>query len=949
MPNMKLAYLLPLLLLLLPAVVYGQFTAEDSLRAIKMDEGMILRIWSRPESESLTYAELIEVLGDSLSMRRRTGPVTASLAYNYHLIPLYIKNYEPALVKPYIDTAIILRMETGAPTADIAQSYYEKGRVMRLIGDYQSSLRFHEEALRIMDRAITESSLTPFLAEKKAYFLKEAAYAAKLNGNYKLGHLRLAQIPALVPIASKSAQTVFEAMITEADIESEEGNYIRSVQLYELVKSLPYYTDVNDTDRAVVLNNQGLANMRAGSYQEAEGFFKSALIQFNQNRRRDFEIAVLANLIHLNNLRGRPEEAINLLAQADRMLESIPTLRYGNIIGELYVYSGEAASLLGRHEQADSLFARAATTVLEDARLSGPALLPRISGNNIYSQLTLLELLAKKRESFRRRNQLPNALATARTIDTLLRYNREQLNLTASLGQFISRETEQYAEAIDIALKLYRESGDEAYLNEAYQFASEQKSNLLRRYLTSPGLAASLGVAEEVVQEKSELELLILTTERAFQNAVPAARDSLLDSLLRLNATADQLKRRISRDYPSFSQALRGFPAIDPADAARSLENDRMVIEFFLSQDSIYLFTLTKAVGLEVTTVARPPNLAELIGSVVDQGEGTTVLFDLLLTPVLSGRSEITRLQFIPDGDLWKLPFAALSDGDGLLINDYAVSFAYAAPLLFNQNLASRARAQTQKYLGYGISYEGLQSSLTNGEFRSSDLDDLRNMGQLPFAVREVTNAAQTIGGTSYINDGATLQRFLTESAGVEILHLSMHGLLRPNPMESSLVFRAESGGYELLSMKDVLGGHYPAELTVLSACHTGGGPLQTNEGMQSIGRAFTAAGSRATITSTWAARDETTHDILTAFIVELGAGEAKDIALQKAINAYLKNGSLADRVPKKWANLTLTGDVQAINEKPGWKWFLIGLVSALAVGGIWLWKQIRARQQVQV
>lgn len=937
---MKIATLLSVAFMLLPALAQSQFTPEDSLRAIEYDQNLLNTFFGTPETANLPTSEQITLLGEAIAKRQRNGPITVSLANNYHQIARGFKSDHPDLVKPLIDTAITLRIQAGALTVDIAQSHYEKGRILYLLGDFQNCLFFHEEALRIMDQAIDEEGLTPDLARRKAYFLKEAAFAARLNGNYELGRLRLAQIPPLVPIASRYEQTVFEATVTEAEIETLTGNFSRAIQLYENAVSLPYFTNAPVGDKASVQNGQGYVNMLAGKYSKAEVFFNTAAQGFRLMKNQASEASTLINLIQLNNLKNKPDAAEELRKRSELILSDFSGAKYGEIPGELYLYSAEAASQLNQHNRADTLFAKAAAALLENPLLLGPALLPRITGNAIYSQPVLLDMLTKKREAFRRRDQLENALETSRTIDTLLRYNREQLNLTASLGQFITREAEQYAEAINIALELHRSTGDKAYLNEAYRFASGQKSNLLRRYLTSPGLAASFGVPEDVVQEKSDLELKILTTERAFQNAPPAQTNALRDSLLRLNATVDQLKRKISKDYPAFSQALRGFPAIDPADAASTLEDDRMVVEFFLAQDTVYLFTLGKATGLEVFTVTRPANLAELIDSVVDQGEGATALYDLLLAPLLAGQDGITRLQLIPDGDLWRLPFGALFNGDRLLINDYAISFAYAAPLLFNQNLASRARAQTQKYLGYGISYQDLQSKLTNGGFRSADLNDLRGMGQLPFAVREVTNAANITGGTPRLDEIATLERFLEEAAGAKILHLSMHGLLRPNPMESALVFRGEDDGYQLLRMGDVLGGYYPAELTILSACHTGGGALQTSEGMQSIGRAFTAAGSRATITSTWAARDETTHDIITTFSAGIEAGKAKDVALQNAINTYLENASPADRAPKNWANLTLTGDVQPVDSEANWQWFLAGILTILALGGFFFWRR---------
>jgi CHAT domain-containing protein len=936
---MRINYL-TFLLLFCSGLMFGQFTKEDSLRAIAYDQSMYENFTSAEENQDDTYAQWIEKLGALLSKRQREGPLTVELASNYHRMSLSFISVHPELIKPYVDTAIILRKAAGSPTLDIAQSHYEKGRVLQRTGETPGSLFYHEEALKIIDQAIDEESLLPELARRKIYFLKEAAYVAKLNGNYELAKLRLAQIPPLVSFSSGSDRAVYEALITEGDIEMRLQNFARADELYLQAPRLPFHQTRSPQYKSRLIQNRAYNKMLAGNYKEAEILYTAAKQELGlavDNVSKAYEGI---NLIRLNILRGQAQTAANMLPTAELALKKLPGATYGEAPGELYLYSAEAASLLNQHNRADSLFAKAATALLEDPSLSGPALLPRITGNSIYSQTVLLDMLTKKREAFLRRNQLQNALSTAKTIDTLLRHNREQLSLTASLGQFISREAEQYTTAIDIALELYRITGKTSYRNEAFQFASGQKSNLLRRYLTSPGLAASLGVPDSIVQEKSDLELRILTAERALQNAEANDRNTLRDSLLLLNATADQLKRRINEEYPAFSQALRGFPAVDPDVAAASLEGDRLVVEYFLSADSVYVFTLSKASGLEVATLARPSNLTALIESATEQGEGATVLYDLLLAPLLAGRDGITRIQLIPDGELWKLPFAALKSNDRFLIQDYAVSFAYAAPLLFNEGLASRARAQTQKYLGYGISYEDLQSSLTGGGFRSVDLDDMRNMGRLPFAVREIKNAAKATGGVARLDTAATLQRFLSESPEASILHLSMHGLLRANPMESALVFRGEAKDYRLLKMGEVLGGHYPTELTILSACHTGGGSLQTSEGMQSIGRAFTAAGSRATITSTWAARDESTYEILSSFINELKAGEPKDISLQRAINTYLENVSPADRAPRNWANLTLTGDVQPLRKNSNFSWPFLGLLSVITIGGLVFWKR---------
>lgn len=918
---------------------YGQGEVRDTAYWEAYDAAMVDRIWDAMDEP--TYRELFDSLKVELATRLKNGPITESLAYRYHWISLRLKGRFPLEVKPYIDTAIQLRTQVGVPTADIAQSHYEKGKVLRLLGNDQGAHSFFEEGVRIMNQAILELDTTPDLAKRQAYFLIKAAWSAGYNGNFELARLRLKQIPLLLrkDTSSLSANTAYFSLVTEGDIEGLAGNDDKSIEIFQQILQLPYFKKVSSYNQATSRNNLGLKLLRSGLYEEADRQLSAAITIHEKGDRWIGLASSYINMIHLRVLQGRPQEALEFFELAKLAVAKTEGSNKGIVFGELYLYAALAAEQLGQTAQMEEYLAKTADALLADPQLYGPAQLPQIEGNTIYAQPTLLQFLSAKRDIFLNAyqrsddaNDLLLANATSRSIDTLMRLNRDQLNLTASLGQFISKEAEQYTTAVDVALQLYRRTGEVIYLNEAYQFVAGQKSNLLRRYLTSPGLAGTLGVPEAVIEEKKALDLQVLIVEKALQNASGAEETVLRDSLLRLNYHASRLKEEMGEDYPAFSKALRGYTAIDPATACASMPDDQLIVEYFLAADSIYAFTLSKSNGLNIITTARPDNLTDLIGSVVDQGAGATALYDLLVAPVLANRPAITRLQFIPDGELWKIPFSALKRGEDFLIQDYAISFAYAAPLLFDQELASQARAREEEYLGYGISYEDLQEDLSGSGLRSADHQDLRAMGQLPFASKEVQRAAELIGGEYRLNKDASLTNFIRESAGANILHLSMHGILRPNPMESALVFSGnEEEEFALLEMKDVLSGNYPAELTVLSACHTGGGSLQTSEGMQSIGRAFTAAGSRSTITSTWAARDESTHDILGLFFEELKDGAPKDIALQRAIKEYLAAGTAADRRPDHWANLTLTGIVAPIDT--GFPWLLIALGLMTLVG----------------
>ncbi|MFK8164795.1 MAG: tetratricopeptide repeat protein, partial [Lewinella sp.] len=554
---------------------YGQIPERDTAYWEKFDAEMVDRIWDGMEDP--TYRKLFDSLKIEMAIRLQNGPVTESLAYRYHWISLRLKRFFLEDVRPYADTAIMLRIQVNAPTADIAQSYYEKGRVLIRLGSDQEALTFFEEGVRIMSQAIMEEDSTSDLVRRQAYFIKESAVAAGRNGNFELARLRISQIaPLLKKDSSSSAnQTAFETKITEGNLEEFVGNIDKSIELYRQAMQLPYFANPSVGNLGVTKNNLGLKLLKSGRYDEAE---KELTESVNLLENTDNWLNLSSTYINIMDLRvrqNRPQEALDLLDLAESTAKKVDGTNKGIVFGELYLYAAQAAEQLGQTQSMEELLAQSADALLADAQLYGPAQLPHIEGNTIYGQPTLLQFLAAKRDIFLNAyersddtNDLLLAHATSHSIDTLMRLNRDQLNLTASLGQFISKEAEQYTTAVDVSLALYRTTGEATYLNEAYQFVAGQKSNLLRRYLTSPGLAGTLGVPEEVVTEKKNLDLQVLIVERALQNATGTEETELRDSLLRLNYRASRLKETLASEYPAFSKALRGYTAIDPAAAA---------------------------------------------------------------------------------------------------------------------------------------------------------------------------------------------------------------------------------------------------------------------------------------------------------------------------------------------------------------------------------------------
>ena len=98
--------------------------------------------------------------------------------------------------------------------------------------------------------------------------------------------------------------------------------------------------------------------------------------------------------------------------------------------------------------------------------------------------------------------------------------------------------------------------------------------------------------------------------------------------------------------------------------------------------------------------------------------------------------------------------------------------------------------------------------------------------------------------------------------------------------------------------------------LAVLSACQTGLGDVESNEGVYGLQRAFKLAGAETLIMSLWEVDDRATSLLMKAFYEEYLSGKTKDSAFRNAINSIRtykdKNGDEPFSSPFYWAAFIL-------------------------------------------
>ncbi|NEQ50693.1 MAG: CHAT domain-containing protein [Leptolyngbya sp. SIO3F4] len=293
-------------------------------------------------------------------------------------------------------------------------------------------------------------------------------------------------------------------------------------------------------------------------------------------------------------------------------------------------------------------------------------------------------------------------------------------------------------------------------------------------------------------------------------------------------------------------------------------------------------------------------------------------LYNLLIDPIaeLLPDDPEAPVVFVPQGELFLLPFPALvnSNGDYLLEQHTLLT----SPSIQVLSLTEKMAASKQTHLSfYGI--ESLNAPLivgnptmptvvlrdATGRFTEEPLPDLPGAGQ------EAEDIATFLNTSALTSDGATESVVKQRLNSAELIHLATHGLLEyGDPTETgsqdtpgAVALAPGLGEDGLLTTAEILQMDLQASLVVLSACDTGRGRI-TGDGVIGLSRAFVAAGVPSLVVSLWSVPDAPTAELMTEFYRQLSQGQTKAQALRQAMLMTME----IHQHPMAWAAFTLVG-----------------------------------------
>ncbi|MFK7972416.1 MAG: CHAT domain-containing protein [Bacteroidia bacterium] len=488
----------------------------------------------------------------------------------------------------------------------------------------------------------------------------------------------------------------------------------------------------------------------------------------------------------------------------------------------------------------------------------------------------------------------------------------------------IARKT--YETYIEVMLKRYKLDSNPAWLEKAFLFGEKGKAVRLMENRWANQATSFSGVPVTITKEEGELE-------RNWEALTKAAHrypdsSSIQSEMFLADKKRNQFFRELKADYPHYYQLKYASP--EPAFSAIKplLDHDTWLVSYYFMEKSIQVFALNADTVIQWNVPLSDSlehNIARWKEQITDQklaerasfakraaseyARLTAGLNNVLLGPVMERNPK--NLCIVPDELLSGMPFGTLSLSPSqaedfqdipYLIKTLNISYLPAANALL---MPRQQHDRNGRYIGFAPSYRGFYD---NDQSRGA-------RGPLLYNEEEVDFASKIIDGTAVLGEKASKKAFLQKAPGAGLIHLALHAFVdEEDPMQSALFFsESEELKPDALRAFEIYALSLQADLTILSACQSGDGPVTNAEGILSLGRAFQYAGCSNMLVTQWKMDDKASLKMMKSFFQQLDQKPVSH-ALKDAKLSYLEEEDLTH--PYYWGGWILVGENKYIDIK---------------------------------
>jgi len=630
-------------------------------------------------------------------------------------------------------------------------------------------------------------------------------------------------------------------------------------------------------------------------------------------------------------------------------------------LAETYQMIGYHFFLAGDFEKALTNYSNALNAIGIEANDSELGSL-EISNEDIQAKPILLDIMNKLGEVLLSKYEQSHSQQLLETSEHI--YSIAVEIIQQQRGMLVSIEAKRalaknrqplFEGAIYSSLLLHDLTQKEEYITNAFEFSEKSKAYILHERLSESGAKQFGNIPEDMLayEKKSSLKLALLQKRllKAQQQGDSAKLSKIERAFSNQKLKYDSIIKSFEKEYPSYHQLKYSSKTLSIDDIrSNRLSKDHELIEYFIGDSIIYAFRLGKK-DIAFKKIKKNFDLSHYVQS-MREGiygyhftpkpertdslykaciklyiESASTLYQQLVAPVVT--ENVQNLIIIPDGEINFIPFSALlthKPNKQALFKDYpyfikkySINYLYSASIDLKQK--QEKKNSTPKLIAFAPNFNQKQNTY-------EDMDTYRrgNLGPLKYNKQEVTNVAGIMGGDLYTGHEASLNRFINEANGYDIIHIASHAKANNTTPELSFVaFNNDEAKDPNLYLADIYSMNLNAEMVVLSACETGFGKLYGSEGVASLAQGFAYAGAKSLLTTLWSVDDKATSNIISNFYKHLNNGTPKDLALHKAKINYLGSSITNSQLhPYYWSGIIMIGDAKPITSSSTLSTYLI-------------------------
>ena len=801
----------------------------------------------------------------------------------------------------------------AAPRPDAERT----AEVLNWLGWVEFELGRYSDAERDLRRAqsIYEGMPEP-PGLKLTYVLAELGNVYREQRDYDRAESVLAQALAILDRPGADDRSRRAAIYNNlAGVAYYRGDYRRAIELYlKTYTLLEALYGESRVELALAANNLGLMYFELGEYELARPYLERALRLKTALRGAQSATvgSTLDNLGQLESASGNKDRALAYFARAETVLSQSLGPNHPQVAEVLLNWAvmlddrGDAAGARPLLERAVAIrtgkFGADSTQVAEALATLAPVW--SVQGEHRKAADAARRALASAATSDERElvwtcyRSYARILAQDGRLSAAAFYGKYAVNAVQSmradlapLGKrvpesFLLRREAAYRELADTLITLAR-------LTEAEQVIALLKEEEFFGYTGMAGgnsLRATFSADEARQADRLDAATRELRASTTQSHAASTDRPGQPSG----DAPARQDRRKYERLVGSIDTALAraaqgAAPSSPPLQAAAPVAERTAVLTYLLAPGRarviVQVGSSLETRPLAVSTGALNKMVFEFRQALQDIRSDPVPmaqeLYRLLFSPVQPGLASggVEALEVVLDGALRYLPFGALHDGQGFLVERYRIGLRTSLGLASPSDRAS----ERQRLAGFGVT---------------------RAVGGFPALPRvrdELDNIVRSdrpdsrgfIQGVVALDEDFTTERFSrTLEQRYPLIHVASHFVVRPGRLTESYLLLGDGTRLTLEQLKGGALSFRDVRLLTLSACSTAvGEPDATGAEFESFSVLAGRLGAREVLATLWSVADNSTSVLMTSFYRLQQQGRGTVAALAEAQRTMLSAG----------------------------------------------------------